>query len=1086
MQLDTLIQDTMVSSKSLIGLFEARVESYPDKIAIFHNDESITYRDLNNQANAVAGYLIKLGIGENYIVGVLMERNINLIVAMLGVLKAGAAYAIIDPDYPIGRIEYILKDINTGLLLTDEFYKNEEKYQNLQTFHSFQYICIAELLVHSSFIENLDLRSNGDTLACVIYTSGSTGKPKGVLLEHKAFFRLFNGPNMVQTTSSDCVAQISSASFDGAIHEIWAALGKGGSLVIIDKDITLSPTDLERCFRKYKVTVVILSVGLFNQLVKTKISIFKSLKSVIFVGEAANPEIVRTVINNKEFKPEKLFNGYGPTECGIGTTYYEIKTLDDNAVSVPIGSPINDTQIYIFDDDLKQVTQGEIGELYIVGEGLARGYLNLPHFTAEKFIRCPFDVNSRMYATGDLVKMLPDRILDFVGRKDNQVKIRGHRIELEEIEHALEVHFEIWKAVVVAPYTQQGHRQLIAYFVSKGKDKKVMVESIKFHLKKILPDYMIPGIIVQLDFLPLTSHGKIDRQKLSQMSLNEEIKVVDKPFNLTEIEKILLEIWKNILGFVNIRLSDSFFDLGGDSIMIMQMIVQAADNGIALNYSIILQHPTIQSLAHLIRDKKNLVEDSMIFLNKINKSVVGNEQNNSIDVSLTKYSLKQISKQLSNMKNIQAIYPLTSIQKSFLYCSIYNKKSHACFIQTYWHSKGKYNAGAMREAWETLLSNRDLFRASYLWEELDDPIQIIYKKAKIILTEEDWSFLLPEEQEIKLKEYWKKDVAFGIDLKKDQLMRVLVIQLSDNKQLIIWSFHHIIMDGLSLCGVIEELDYYYYTLCLKKDVKLKQVTPYRDFIDWQYRYNQDLNKLFWKKYLNGFTSPNQFSFQKCSRIDILKKDNFDSRFDRALSMKLSRSLYQYAMDNKLTLNIIVQGIWAYLLSIYCNTEDIIFGFTISTRPAKIKNVDSIAGPLINILPFRVIINKEMLVIEYFKFIQSNLASVIDHSHYSYLDIQEDFKMIPDNGFFNSYFCFESQKYKELENRLSAFHNIRFNATTPYAFSLYVTPGTPIELKVNFDNNLFSREDLDKLIDHYICLMSNLVKKNNHPLNQLDY
>lgn len=514
------IQST--NSKSLISLFESSVKLNPNKTAIFHNDQSISYEELNGRANAIADYLFQLGIKEGSIISILLEKSINLIAGILGVLKTGAAYVIVDPDYPLSRIEYILNDTNSNFLLTETTYQEQLKCKDLLVSQNRRYVYVSQVIEDAiSRISNPTIQSKGETLACIIYTSGSTGNPKGALLNHKSFFRLFNGPNMVQISSTDVIAQIANVAFDASIYDMWAALGKGGSLIIIDKDIALSPVDLEECFKQYNVTTALLPTGLFHQLVRINPSIFKSFRNVLFGGEAANPEIIRT-INSNEFRPQKLFNLYGPTECGIIATYYEVKTLDKDATSIPIGLPVNATQTYILNDKLERVQPGEIGELYLGGEGIARGYLNLPDLTAEKFISCPFDVDCKMYKTGDLVRSLPGGIIDFVGRQDNQVKIRGFRIELDEVVAALESHPDIWQGIVLAPYNPEGHRQLVAYFMSKNDDSKIELKSIKSYLKKLLPDYMIPSIIVQLGLLPLSSHGKIDRQALSNVDWNRE------------------------------------------------------------------------------------------------------------------------------------------------------------------------------------------------------------------------------------------------------------------------------------------------------------------------------------------------------------------------------------------------------------------------------------------------------------------------------------------------------------------------------------------------------------------------------------
>lgn len=519
-----LIDNEKLESESLISLFENSVRTYGNKTAIFHNDEAISYYELNCQANIIANRLFELGVKEGDIIAILIERNINLIASILGVLKAGVAYVIIDPEYPTNRIEYILNDTCSKILLIESLNRDNLKFNDIFNSYKGECIYIAELLENIIYKDSPILKSHGDSLACVIYTSGSTGKPKGALLPHKAFFRLFNGPNMVQTSHEDCIAQISSATFDLSIYDIWAALGKGSSLVIIDKYTALSPEDLENCFKKYQITTALFPTSLFHQLVRAEPSIFKSLKNVLLCGEAANLEIIRQIVDCKEFRPHRIFNLYGPVESAVFATCYEIKALDDSFTTIPIGLPINDTQVYLLNDDLKKVQVGEIGELYLGGKGVAKGYLNLPELTAEKFIINPFTETDLIYKTGDLAKILPNGMIEFIGRKDNQVKIRGFRIELNEIEYAIESYPNIWKSVVIAPYIYDGHRQLIAYFTSKNNENTIEASDVKLHLKQILPEYMIPNIIIQLDSLPLNSHGKIDRQVLLNDCLKRQVK----------------------------------------------------------------------------------------------------------------------------------------------------------------------------------------------------------------------------------------------------------------------------------------------------------------------------------------------------------------------------------------------------------------------------------------------------------------------------------------------------------------------------------------------------------------------------------
>lgn len=512
---------TAFGTESLISLFEKSVKLNPNKAAIFHEDQSIRYKDLNCEANSIAYYLSKMGIKEGKVVTILLERSIDLVSSIIGVLKTGAAYTVVDPDSPLSRIEYILKDTNSDILLTEITYEEHPKYKDLLEAHRRKVIYLAEYLADAdNHPQNPLIKSHGGTLACIIYTSGSTGKPKGVLLNHKSFYRLFDGPNMVQLASTDVLAQIAHASFDLSIFDIWSVLSVGAMMIIINKEKIFSPEDLKECFKYYKVTTILFPAALFHQLVRIDPSVILMLRNILLAGEEPNPEIVRYILNNKT-GPQRIFNLYGPAECGVFATYYEVKTLEPEAKSIPIGMPVNDTEIFILNEKLKMVEPGEPGELYLLGGGLARGYVNLPELTFEKFIISPFHEEEKevklMYKTGDWVQMLPSGDLDFLGRIDNQVKVRGFRVELDEIEMALDSHQDVLQSVVVAPYTPEGHRQLVAYLIPKTSTCVLDlngVDGVKSFVAKTLPEYMLPNIMIQLEAFPLNEHGKVDRQTL--------------------------------------------------------------------------------------------------------------------------------------------------------------------------------------------------------------------------------------------------------------------------------------------------------------------------------------------------------------------------------------------------------------------------------------------------------------------------------------------------------------------------------------------------------------------------------------------
>ncbi len=448
--------------KCIHQLFEAQVERTPETIALIFGNEQLSYRDLNRRANRLAGYLKSKGIGPNAPVGVLLDRSVNMIVAQLGILKAGGAYVPMDPEYPEERLAFILADSGARLLLTRKALQGRLREQTVEV------ISIDGDLVGNTCENNLANEASGDTLAYSMYTSGSTGKPKGIGVPHRAISRLVCNTNYISLGPSDRVAQASNASFDAATFEIWGALLHGACLVGVPKDVLLSPPELESLLKQQKITTLFLTTDLFNQLTNQAPAMFQTLRTLLFGGAAVNPRNVRQVL--KHGRPERLLHVYGPTESTTFASWYEAKDVAEDATTIPIGRPISNTQLYVLDRSGNPTPIGVAGELHIGGDGLALGYVNNAELTAERFIANPFVTGAFLYRTGDEARYRSDGNIEFLGRLDRQVKVRGFRIELKEIESIILSHPLVADAAVLAREDVFGDKRLTAYVVpSRGK-----------------------------------------------------------------------------------------------------------------------------------------------------------------------------------------------------------------------------------------------------------------------------------------------------------------------------------------------------------------------------------------------------------------------------------------------------------------------------------------------------------------------------------------------------------------------------------------------------------------------------------------
>jgi amino acid adenylation domain-containing protein len=587
--------------KCIHQLFEEKVQQYPDSIAVSFANEQLTYQELNTRSNKLAQHLQKLGVCSEVLVGICISQSIEMIIGLLGILKAGGAYVPLDPSYPQERLNFMLEDAQVSVLLTQE---NLLKY-----FQGFSNPIISIdkdwEIISQEREYNPKSNLNSDNLAYVIYTSGSTGKPKGVAVPHKAVNRLVCNTNYIKLEPSDKIAQASNPSFDAATFEIWGALLNGAHLVVISKDVSLSPQEFALQLRQKGISVLFLTTALFQQIARDVPQAFANLKYLMFGGETGDRRWINKII--KYGGPKHLIHVYGPTENTTFSSYYCIEDFPESATSFPIGRPITNTQIYILDIHLQPAPIGVIGELYIGGEGVAREYLNRTELTAKHFILHPFSNNSktRLYKTGDLARYLPDGNIEFLGRVDNQVKIRGFRIELSEIEAVLSQHLAVRETVVIAGEDIPDDKYLVAYIVPNQEQMPTQeVQSfaslLRQFLKEKLPEYMIPRAYVVLESLPLTPNGKVDRRALPMpdtITFNKQDYVAPR----SQVEELLAEIWAKVLRKEQVGVHDNFFELGGHSLLATQLTSRIRDTfQIDLPVRNLFEAPTVEQLARYI------------------------------------------------------------------------------------------------------------------------------------------------------------------------------------------------------------------------------------------------------------------------------------------------------------------------------------------------------------------------------------------------------------------------------------------------------------------------------------------------------
>jgi aspartate racemase len=580
-------------------LFEQQVAHSPHTVALVFQNQQLTYGELNARANQLAHRLVELGVGPESKVGIMVERSIEMVVGLLGILKAGGAYVPLDASSTRERVAFMLDDARIEVLLTqraelDKLMRPPRHILLLDT-------CGVELADRST--RNLPTRVTAQNLVYVIYTSGSTGEPKGVEVVQRAVVRLVKQTNYVRLDADEVLLQLAPLAFDASTFEVWGALLNGGRLVIMN-GAAATLQEIGAAVEHYGVTTLWLTTGLFHLMVNEELERLRGVRQLLAGGEVLSVEHVERA--RRELVQCRLTNGYGPTENTTFTCCYEV--VDDGLArrSVPIGRAIANTQVYVLGEEMEVVPVGVAGELYTGGDGLARGYLDRPSLTAEKFVPHPFSAvpGARLYRTGDIVRYLEDANIEFIGRRDHQVKLRGFRIELGEVEAALETHSSVQQAVVVVS-EESGDKQLVAYVVDGAGEGGVDIADLRKYVRERLPEYMLPASFVLLESLPLKPNGKVDRRKLPALEKSHgEIRPTHvAPRDRLELE--LTRIWEETLRTQPIGVRDNFFELGGHSLTAVRMFAAIEKRlNKRLPLMTLFHHPTIEHLGEIIRGQE--------------------------------------------------------------------------------------------------------------------------------------------------------------------------------------------------------------------------------------------------------------------------------------------------------------------------------------------------------------------------------------------------------------------------------------------------------------------------------------------------
>lgn len=912
--------------ETLVSAFEISALQHSESPAVQFKNITVTYAELNARANRLAHYLLKLGVKPGTRVGLCLERSENTVVAMLGILKAGAAYVPLDPNYPSARLQLILQDSGLSVFIAEESVLSQLTSQEVEAFTlgSIE----SELAKQPDTSPQISLHP--ESPAYIIYTSGSTGTPKGCVVSHANVIRLMRSTEpWFGFNEKDIWALFHSFAFDFSVWELWGAILYGGKVIIIPFWLSRSPEAFREFLTTQRVTVLNQTPSAFYQLIRAdEASVGElALRYVIFGGEALDLQSLRPWLERYGDRTPRLVNMYGITETTVHVTYRPISLSDltGNHTSF-IGTTIPDLRIYLLDEKLEPVSDGLPGEIYVAGAGVTRGYLNRPALTAERFLPNPFDPG-RLYRSGDLARRLPNGDLEYLGRVDRQVKIRGFRIELGEIQTALTSHPHVREALIATDDEWEEEKRLVAYYVP-GESNPTASE-LRRHLKTKLPDYMIPSAYVSLDTFPLTIHGKIDIKLLPAPDWNL-LRVEDQyvaPRNADE--ESLCAIAAEVLGLERVGIDDNFFEIGGDSILALQVIAKARKAGFAISTRELYEFATVRQLAP----------------KKAEVSVAFSSESASFNL------LSQADRQRLP-EDAEDAYPLSSLQAGMLYHSEMHPDS-AIFHQIFTFD---LRLPHWEIAWEKALTDialaHPVLRTSFHWTRYSTPLQIVHRKVELPLTVCDLrTFGVNARQ--KVEEWIESEKTRSFDVSKAPLVRFQIHRLSDSQLSFSFSFHHVILDGWSVATLLTQLlqRYIHYLEAEPVAPLAVPAIAYRDFIAQEQNAiaNEQMRE-FWKRHLSNL------EVSTLPRLGQAVSENKSKRQLQRLSIaideQLANPLRALAKSAGVPLKTVLLATHLRVLSFLTGQNQVVTGNVLNGRPETLDS-QNLLGVFVNTVPFRI-------------------------------------------------------------------------------------------------------------------------------------
>ena len=1024
---------------TIARLFEEQVEKNSDKMAVVYKQDSLTYDQLNRKSNRLARRLQEEGIEKNKVVGLLADKSIDLIVGILGILKAGGAYLPLDIEYPVERINFMLHDSNCQVILT------QNKYTELAV-GDVKTICLDSPASYHADDNNIVNEVTSRDLAYIMYTSGTTGKPKGSMIRQKSVIRLVRNTNYIELTPEDRILLTGAIVFDASTFEIWGSLLNGGSLYIPEKEELLDPKQLGNSLFKNGITTLWLTSALFTHISEYRTDIFRRLKYLLVGGDVLSPPHINKV--RKDNPQLIVINGYGPTENTTFTTCYHIESDFDH--NIPIGKPISNTTVYVFDKYLNHQPVGVIGELYIGGEGLSNGYLNRDKLNKVKFIDHPYLPGERLYRTGDYGRWLADGNIEFQGRIDNQIKVRGFRVELEEIESLMLDIEGVIEAVVKSYRLTESDTRLVA-FLNVTKAFGMGPGEITGLLKEKMPSYMIPSVIRLMEGFPLTTNGKIDREALKYEA--NEIKDDHNRGNiyLTPTEERIYQIWCDVLKTRDILPEDNFFEIGGNSLLAISVINRTEENlKISIQFKDLRIYPTIVSFSKFLENKPLKIDPAIELIHQ------------------------------SNLKDL----PLTKSQTRIWLLSRLNPSNPNYILSFTYRLLGPLNLYIFQKSIETLFNRHHVLFSSIIEKDGLAYCTMDPKKVQIKLI--DFNEDSQEDKKSRIFEFINIDSRKIMDLKNEPLYRLYLFNLSSEEYYFYFAIHHIIFDGWSWQVFINDLYQIYNDLLANKNSFLKELEYQQyDFADRENRsvllLNNDKSIDYWQSQLEGCSCVLNFPYD-FPRIKVTT--GYGDREYIGFSSELSSELRQLSKQEGVSLFSVMLTTYGILMHKYSGDHDINIGTPVANRSHS--SMESIIGMFVNTVVIRLKFDRDISFRSLIKTTYEVILEAIAHHDLSFdklVEIVNPERIANINPVFQIAFAWDDNLNVPLRlNGIKSDKVFMHGGVSPFDITCSMLDnGEIIEGEIEYNIDLIKQDTIISLRDNYVNLVSNLVSEYETPI-----